>query len=83
MGTNEGEKSGVREKYFLLGLLEQTRQDKNLLYPHDEPDKPIKEGPLSYVLLESPLASVSTVSRGHPSLVSLLVSQLTPHLSNI
>ncbi len=29
-------------------------------------------GPLSYVLLESPFASVSTVSRGHPSLVSLV-----------
>jgi hypothetical protein len=30
------------------------------------------EGPLSYVLPESPFASVSKVNRGHPSLVSLL-----------
>jgi hypothetical protein len=29
------------------------------------------QGTLSYVLQESPFASVSTVSRGHPSLVSL------------
>ncbi len=27
-----------------------------------------REGPLSFVLFESPFASVSTVSRGHPSL---------------
>jgi hypothetical protein len=47
-------------------------QDKNLLYPHYEPNKPTKEGPLSYVCTqESPFASVSTVSRGHSSLVSL------------
>jgi hypothetical protein len=33
-----------------------------------------KEGPLSYVLLETPIASVSTVSRGHPSLISLMLA---------
>ncbi len=31
-----------------------------------------KEGLLSHVLHESPFASVSTVSRGHPSQVSLV-----------
>jgi hypothetical protein len=31
---------------------------------------PTKTGPLSYVLFEPPFTSVSTVSRGHPSLVS-------------
>jgi hypothetical protein len=46
-------------------------QDKNFLYNHDEPKEPTKEAPISYVLRESPLAAVSTVSRGHPSLVSL------------
>jgi hypothetical protein len=36
---------------------------------NNEPNKPTKEGPLSYVLLESPFASDSAVSsRGHPSL---------------
>jgi hypothetical protein len=32
---------------------------------------PTKEGPLSCVLFDSPFTSVSTVSRGNPSLVSL------------
>jgi hypothetical protein len=61
-----------RNKYFGLGRLEQSRLDKNLLYRHDEPHEPTKEGPLSYVLLKSPFASVLAVSRAHPSLVSLL-----------
>jgi hypothetical protein len=50
---------------------EQPRQDKNILYRHDEPKEPIREGPLSFVLHEIPFASVSTVSRSHPTLVSL------------
>ncbi len=59
--------SAVRKKkYFVLGRLEQPRQDKNLLYWNDEPNEPIKEGPLSFVLFESPFASVSTVRRVHP-----------------
>jgi hypothetical protein len=66
------DKCTVRKNYFVLGRLEQPRQDQNLLYCHDEPSKPTKEGPLSYVLLESPFVSVSAVSRGHPSLVSLV-----------
>jgi hypothetical protein len=33
---------------------------KNLLYRHDEPNEPTKEGPLSSVLRESPFVSVST-----------------------
>ncbi len=37
------------------------------------PNEPAKEGPLSYVLLESPFASVSTVSSGHPYLVSMVL----------
>jgi hypothetical protein len=32
----------------------------------------VLKGPLSFVLFESPFTSVSTVSRGHPSLVSLI-----------
>ncbi len=61
-------------KYFVLGQLEQPRQDKNLLYRHYEPNEPTMEGPLSYVLLESPFASVSPVRRGHPTLLSLVAS---------
>jgi hypothetical protein len=37
-------------------------------------NEPTKEGPLSFVLLETPIASVSTVSRGHPSLISLMLA---------
>jgi hypothetical protein len=42
---------------------------KNLLYRHDKPNEPTKEGPLSFVLFESPFTSISTVSSGQPSLV--------------
>ncbi len=45
---------------------------KNLVHFHDKPNEPTKKGPLSFVLFESPFTSVSTVSRGHPSLVSLV-----------
>jgi hypothetical protein len=34
-----------------------------------ESNEATKEGPISFVLVESPLSSVATVSRGHPSLV--------------
>jgi hypothetical protein len=50
---------------------EQPRQDKNHLYRHDEPNEPTNHGrAASFVLRKSPFVSVSTVSRGHPSLVS-------------
>jgi hypothetical protein len=39
------------------------------LYRHVKPNKPPKEGPLSFVLFESPFLLVSTVSRGHFSLI--------------
>jgi hypothetical protein len=42
-------------------------KQKNLLYWHDEPNELTKEGSLSYVLQESPFASVLTVSRGQHS----------------
>jgi hypothetical protein len=41
------------------------------LYQHNKPNNSTKEGPLSFVLFEFPFTSVSTVCRGHPSLVSL------------
>jgi hypothetical protein len=46
-------------------------QNKNLLYWHNKPNEPTKKGPLSFAFFESLFTSVSTVSRGHPSLVSL------------
>ncbi len=64
---------GEEKINFVLGRLEQLRQDKILLYQQDKPNEPTKEGPLSCILLESPFASVSPVSRGHPSLVSPVI----------
>ncbi len=67
-----GDKEIAKKKqYFVQGRLEQSRQNKNHLYRHDKPNKLTKEGSLSFVLFESPFTSVSTVSRVHPSLVSL------------
>jgi hypothetical protein len=66
---------GVEKKYFVLGGLEQPMHEKNLLYRQDKPNEPIKEGLLSGVLFESPFTSVSTDSRGHPSVISLPVTQ--------
>jgi hypothetical protein len=62
---------GQGKKCFVLGRLELPRRDNNPLYGHDKPIEPTKEEPLSFVLFESPFPSVSTVSRGHPSLASL------------
>ncbi len=65
-----------RKIILCTGLTRAARQDKNLLYRHDEPNKPTEEGPLSYVLQEFPFASVSSVNRGHPSLASLPVREV-------
>jgi hypothetical protein len=49
---------GTKElKYFVLGRLEQPRQNKNLLYRHDKLDEPTKKGPLSFVAPQLPLSS--------------------------
>jgi hypothetical protein len=42
----------VRKKYFVLGRLEQPRQDKNLQCRHNKPNKPTKKGPLSFLLFK-------------------------------
>jgi hypothetical protein len=58
------------ENNILSRGLEQSRQDK---ISTRQPNEPIKEGPLLFALFESPFSSVSTVSRGHPSLVFLVI----------
>jgi hypothetical protein len=40
------------KKYFVLGRLEQPRQDKTLLYWHEEPNELTEEGPFSFVPFE-------------------------------
>ncbi len=42
--------SQAAKKYFVLGWPEQPKQDKNLLYRHDEPNEPTKEGAPSFIL---------------------------------
>jgi hypothetical protein len=64
----------VRKKYFVLAQLEQPRQDKIFLYRHDNLNEPTKEGPYSFVLFESPFTSISTICRGHPTLVSKIAA---------
>ncbi len=55
--------------YFVL---EQPRLNKKYLVPSRQAQSNKEsQGPLSYVLFDSPFTSVSTVSRGHPSQVSL------------
>jgi hypothetical protein len=56
--------------YFVLGRLQATKSWQISLVPAQR--EQTKEGPL--VLLESPFASVSTVSRGHYSLASVAVN---------
>jgi hypothetical protein len=46
------------DKHFVLGRLEQPRQNKNLLYRHDNPTDQSRKDPFKFVLFESPFASV-------------------------
>jgi hypothetical protein len=62
-----------KKKHFVLDQLDQPRQDKKLFYRPNEPNEQAKEGSLSYVLLKSSFASVSTVISGHLSLVSMFL----------
>ncbi len=46
----DGDKCTVMKKKFLVpGQPEQPRQDKNLLYRNEKPDKPTKKEPLFYL----------------------------------
>jgi hypothetical protein len=61
----------VREKILCTGPTRAAKAElKFLIYGHNKPNEPNKKGPLSFVLIESPFTSVSTVSRAHPSSVS-------------
>jgi hypothetical protein len=69
MGTNKVKKFAVRKIIFSTGLSRAAKAEKNYIVWARRANKRTKEGPL--VLQEFPFASVSLVSRGHPSLVSL------------
>jgi hypothetical protein len=57
---------------FCTGPTRAAKAEQNLVYRHGKFNEPTKEGLRSFVLFESPFTSVSTVSRGHPSQVSLV-----------
>jgi hypothetical protein len=66
-------KSEKKKKYFLPGRLEQPRQDKNLLYQHEEPNEPTKDP--FHLYSSSPHSAQFQLSAGPlatPFLVSLL-----------
>jgi hypothetical protein len=70
-GDIELKKCTVRKNIFCSVPNNAPEDEQNLLYRHSKPNEPAKEGPLSLVPFGSPFTSVSTVSRGHPSLISL------------
>jgi hypothetical protein len=57
-------------KKICTGPTRAAKANKDLLYRHDKRKEPTKEGPLSFVLFESPFSSVSTVSKDHPCSLS-------------
>jgi hypothetical protein len=63
----------ARKKIFCTGPTRAAKAEQKSLVPaRQAPNEPSKEGPLSFVLFESPITSVSTVGKGHPSLGSLV-----------
>jgi hypothetical protein len=63
---------GEGKKYFVLGRLQSSQGRTKISFTSTtRRTNQSKKGPLSFDLSESPFTSVSAVSRGHPSLVSL------------
>jgi hypothetical protein len=64
---------GEEKKNYCTGPTKAAKAKQNLLHhgTTSPMNQPTKKGFLSFVIFESPFTSVSTVSRGHPSLVSL------------
>ncbi len=61
----------VRKKIFFTGPNRAAKAEQKSLVPARQDQRTNQEGPLSFVLFESPFTSVSTINRVHPSLVSL------------
>jgi hypothetical protein len=75
MGTMELEK--------WTGPTRAAKAEQNLLYRHDKPNEGNKKVPILSVLCESPFTAISTVSRSHPSLVSLAGTHRAKRLYSI
>jgi hypothetical protein len=55
----------AEEKIFCTGPTKAAKAEQNLFYWLDKPNEPL----LAFVLFESPFTSISTVCRGHFSLL--------------
>jgi hypothetical protein len=80
MGTKELKQCTVRTKILRAGPIraakaEQRKKISSTGTTSPNVNEPAKEGHLSFVLLESRFISVSTLSRGHSSLFSLVVPE--------
>jgi hypothetical protein len=64
----------IEEKIFCIGPTRAAKAEQKSLVPAQGRSEPTKKGPLSFVLFESQFTLVSTIRRGHPSLVSGLVA---------
>jgi hypothetical protein len=63
----------VRKTIFCVGLTRAAKAGQKSLVPARQAQRNNQvRTPFHFVLFESPFASVSTVSKGHPSLVSLV-----------
>jgi len=64
----------IEKTYFVVSRLEQPRQDKIFFTGMTSPTNQPRKGPfqISIALFELPFTSVSTVRRGHLSLISLI-----------
>jgi hypothetical protein len=69
------------EKIFCsIRQLDQPRLNKNFLYRHDKPKNQPKKDPFHLYSLSPHSSQFPKVSRGHPSLVSLVLSAAYIHL---
>jgi hypothetical protein len=71
VGTKELKWNTVKKKICSTRLTRAAKAEQKYLVPARQANEPTKEGPLPFILFESPFTSVPAVSRGHPSLVSL------------
>jgi hypothetical protein len=81
MGTEKLISCTIGKKIFCTGLTGAAQAEQNLLYQHVSPNKPIKEGSLSFVLPESLFTSVAIGWQGPPLSVSLVGTVVQRNMS--
>jgi hypothetical protein len=73
MGTKELKQCMVMKNIFCAGPTGAAKAEQKSLVPARQPQRVNQGRTLSFVFFDSPFASVSRVSRSHPSLVSLTI----------